>query len=79
MSPEQFTALIGALGALVTAIAGLIVAVTRLYAKVEENRKAINGRVDDMVATARVAGHAEGVVLGQQLANPPVEPVDDTT
>ncbi len=79
MTPEQFDALLGALAVLITAISGLIVAVTRLYAKVEENRKAINGRVDDLVATARVAGHAEGVSLAQQLAHPPDDAAEDTT
>lgn len=68
MTPEQLTALVIAVSTLATAIGGLIAAVAVLYGKVEENRKAIDGRVDQLVATSRVAGHAEGIALAHQLA-----------
>jgi hypothetical protein len=79
LTPEQATALVGAVAALTTAVAGLIGAVVALYAKVEQNKKALDGRVDDLVAMSRVAGHAEGVVLAHQLANPPADDDLDTT
>lgn len=71
MTSEQATALIVALGGLATALAGLLGAVVALWRQVDANRKAINGRVDELVATSRVAGHAEGMALAQQLAHPP--------
>lgn len=74
MTPEQFTAVVAALAALATAIAGLIGAVTVLYVRIESNRHAIDGRIDQLVATARVAGHAEGMALAHQLETPPKEP-----
>jgi hypothetical protein len=76
LTSEQVTALVAAITALIVAVTGLLGAVVKLWSVVEDNRRAINGRVDQLVATARVAGHAEGVALGQALAhndNPPAE------
>jgi hypothetical protein len=67
MTPEQATAVIVAIGGLITAVAGLIGAVAVLWGKVNENKRSIDGRIDQLVATARVAGHAEGVALAQAL------------
>lgn len=71
MTPEQGTAILVALAAVVTALTGLTAAVLRLYLAVKSNREALDGKIDQLVQTSRVAGHAEGVLLGQQLANPP--------
>ena len=67
MTPDQFTAVIVALTALITAVTGLVGAVAVLWSRVEENRKAINGRMDQLITTARMTGHAEGIALRKQL------------
>lgn len=67
MTPEQATALIVAVATLATALTGLLGAVVVLFQRVEQNRKAIDGRVDQLISTARIAGHAEGIVLGREL------------
>lgn len=74
MTPEQWTALIAALAALFTAVGGLIGAVAVLYSRVEANHSAINGRLSELIETTRAAGHAEGVLIAQQLRGdiPPV-------
>lgn len=71
MTPDQLTALIVALGALATAVGGLVGAITVLYRQVEANRQAINGRMDQLIATSRMVGHAEGVALGHALNHSP--------
>jgi hypothetical protein len=73
LSPEQTTALIVAIGGLVTAVAGLIGAVAALWQKVNANKRAIDGRIDQLLATTRVAGHAEGIALAERLHHPPQE------
>jgi len=67
VTPEQTTALIAAIATLATALTGLLGAVVVLFQRVEANRKAIDGRVDQLISTARIAGHAEGIVLGKEL------------
>lgn len=77
MTPEQATALIIAIGALFTAVGGLCGAVAVLWKAVETNRHAIDGRVDQLVSTSRVAGHAEGIALAEQLRHAePENPTD---
>lgn len=83
MTPEQVTALIVAIGALFTAVGGLCGAVAVLWRAVETNRHAIDGRVDELVSTSRVAGHAEGIALAEQIRRgenqQPTSCVDEST
>jgi hypothetical protein len=67
LTPEQFTAIVIALGSLATALAALVGAVVRLWSKVEENKRLLNGRMDQLVIRSRQLGHAEGIALAERL------------
>lgn len=62
--------------AIVAALTALVAALALLWARVEALHKEVDGRLDDLIAEARVIGHAEGVHLARQLDHPEERPVD---
>lgn len=77
MTPEQLTALVAALATLATAVAGLLGAVGVLWVKIDRNQHAVDGRLNELIATSRVAGHAEGVALAHALSHPDEQPTTE--
>jgi hypothetical protein len=64
---DALVAFIGSTTAVVVALTGLMSAIALLVARIEALRSQLNGRLDNLVTEARVAGHAEGVLLAQEL------------
>ncbi len=58
MTPEQFTAVIGALTLLIGAVSGLIVTVHQYHG-------AVNSKMDKLLSINASAAHAAGVIEGQ--------------
>lgn len=66
---EGLPALINSATAVVVALAGLASAIALLVVRIEALSKQLNGRLDQVVTEARVAGHAEGVLLATELTH----------
>jgi F0F1-type ATP synthase membrane subunit c/vacuolar-type H+-ATPase subunit K len=67
MTAEEINLVLVGLAGVLVALTGLITAVGILIVRVETARRAVDGRMDQLISTARIAGHAEGVVLGAAL------------
>jgi hypothetical protein len=70
MTPAEIIALVGALAAFVSSLAGLVVAI-RTGVKVDSTHDLVNGQAGVMQVLSKQIGHAEGLAEG--LAAQPTE------
>jgi hypothetical protein len=69
MTTEQFTAVLVALGVLVTAMASLLVQVNQILHEQHKAAAATNGRVDQLVQATADKAHAEGLLEGRRATD----------
>lgn len=73
MSPEQFTAILVALGGLLTAAGVLLRAVRGLRLQLRETHELVNGKMSELLTVAQLAALKEGELKGRDLIQNPID------
>lgn len=72
MTPEQVTAMLSAVTALVAALTGFAIAIRRVDGRVKATSERINGRMDELLTVAQLAARKQGELEGRDFMAPPV-------